>query len=301
MQNKEPIPVILITGFLGSGKTTFINWLLHKFPDRNISLILNEFGDVSLESKFVKETVHGKVAELANGCMCCVAKSDIPRVIRYILEGAPHTEAILIEASGLSDPDPVASSLGSAELSGLINLNTIVCIVDALNFLEHRKENPIVMSQLGDCDIALISKVDEAGDEKLNLVKSAIDNLGIGIKHIDFTNDMDHRPFLELKFEHDEDATTHHHDHTHEEYSEVWINLDKPITRLGFAEKVRNLPSEVIRAKGYVNFSDTGPALVQYVGSRLQILEAEGLPSESKMLFLGRDINKNTLSELFEA
>lgn len=301
MSKESVVPVILVTGFLGSGKTTFINWLLHKFPDRKISLILNEFGDISLESKFVKETVHGQVAELANGCMCCVAKSDIPRVVKYILETAPHTEAILIEASGLSDPDPVASSLASDELSHLINLNTIICVIDALNFLEHRKENPIVMSQLGDCDIALITKIEEAGEKQLELVKSAIDSLGIGVKHLEFRDNMDHRAFLELKFEHDEGESEHHHDHSHEQYSEVWIDFGKPVTRLYFAEKIRNLPDSVIRAKGYVNFSDSAPALVQYVGRRLQIIEADNLPTESKMLFLGKDLNKESIESLFNS
>ncbi len=302
MSESGLVPVILVTGFLGSGKTTFINWLLHKFPERKISLILNEFGDISLESRFVKETVHGQVAELANGCMCCVAKSDIPRVVKYILETAPHTEAIIIEASGLSDPDPVAASLASEELSKLINLNTIICIVDALNFLDHRKDNPIVMSQLGDCDIALITKVHEAGEKQLGLVKLAIDSLGIGIKHIDFKDDLDHRAFLELKFDHESEAESeHHHDHSHEEYSEVWVSINKPVKRLEFAEKVRNLPNEVIRAKGCVNFSDSTPSLIQYVGRRLQVLESDGLPKDSNMLFLGKGLNKEAIDKLFNS
>lgn len=104
-------PVLLVTGFLGSGKTTFLNWLIQTHPNIKISLILNEFGDVKLESQFIKEHEGGEVIELANGCMCCVANSDIPRIVRLILENAPHTEYIVIEASGLSDPDPIREVL----------------------------------------------------------------------------------------------------------------------------------------------------------------------------------------------
>src|SRR3989344_8256016 len=111
---------------------TFLNWLIHTHADQRISIILNEFGDVKLESQFVEEK-DAFITELASGCMCCVAKSDIPHVIYLILDKSPQTEYILIEASGLSDPTPIHAALSGPELSDVIFFDKTIAIIDAIN------------------------------------------------------------------------------------------------------------------------------------------------------------------------
>mgnify|MGYP005852950931 CR=1 FL=1 len=133
------IPVTLITGFLGSGKTTLINRILQMRPKTKISVILNEFGDVSLESQFVKGH-EGDIFELSNGCMCCVAQEDFVRVVRWILDQKPETEHVLIEASGSSDPLPVISTFRESDVADKIQLTTVACVLDAENFFESKEK-----------------------------------------------------------------------------------------------------------------------------------------------------------------
>lgn len=301
----KQIPVLLVTGFLGAGKTTFLNWLIHTHPDLKISLILNEFGDIKLESQFIKEHAGGEIAELANGCMCCVAKSDIPRVVKYILENSPKTDYILIEASGLSDPDPILESLQSQELSSFIRLDTILCIVDALNFAKTSQEHSIVLSQIGDADIVILSKGEEAGDTVTSEVKERIKRLGIGIHVLEFTKDLDPRLFLDPTLPSKKRSAPeddHDHNHVHETVIEYWYTTDKKVDIDKLSMVMRSLPRDIIRAKGFINAGDK-KYLLQYVGSKYTIEEAKwGLLEKrtTAILFLGTVIDTTLMQKMLD-
>ena len=296
MTPEKRVPILLVTGFLGAGKTTFLNWLIHTHPQMKVSLILNEFGDVKLESQFIEQSSGGEVAELANGCMCCVAKSDIPRVISYILEKSPQTEYILIEASGLSDPDPIHEALQNSNLTELIRLDSILCIVDAVNFEKNSKEHAIVMSQVGDADIVLISKVEEAGEATVKRVEENLKQIGMGTKVFEFTKDLNPALFLDVNMDEDskinlrsgEENATSTHNHMHEELQETWFKTKQEIDIDKLFELMKEAPAEIIRAKGFINSHDK-KYLLQYVGSKTEIEEKDwktGEIKESAILFL---------------
>ncbi len=292
----QPIPILLITGFLGSGKTTFINWLIHALPNHKISLILNEFGDIKLESEFIKKEGIGLVTELANGCMCCVAKSDMPRVIRYTIDNAPTTETILIEASGLSDPDPVRDVLQAGDLTSLVRLDTIVCIVDALNFARDKDSHPIILSQIGDADIILISKSSEiSSDEKARLV-STISNIGIGTKVMVWDDNLNPSIFLDPHIELNE-ISKPNHDHVHEQVDEYWYISDSALNPQLLHQTFATLPSSIIRAKGY-SVGESGKLLIQFVGSKLALSYGENNTESGQataILFLGNQIDSDVI------
>lgn len=167
------IPVTLITGFLGSGKTTLINHILAERPEMKISVVLNEFGDTKLESQFIKGH-KGDIFELSNGCMCCVAQEDFVRVVRWILEEKPETEYVLIEASGASDPLPVISTFRESDIADKIQLSTVACVVDAVNFFSAKEKYRTVLVQLSNSDMALISKGKEAGEDEVKKVEGFV-------------------------------------------------------------------------------------------------------------------------------
>ena len=301
-------PILLITGFLGSGKTTFINWLLKTNPDKKISLILNEFGDVKLESQFISQDTGGEVAELANGCMCCLAKSDIPRVIEYIIKNAPQTEHIIIEASGLSDPDPILESLRSAELASKIKLDAVVCIIDTLNFEQTRTEHPIVMSQVGDADIILLNKTTGVEPHALVQIENSIKRIGINTTVLTWNEKLSSTLFLEPLVETAANAknakteTQPNHEHEHQHYDEVWFNSNKKIDITKLSELIRQLPPNIIRAKGFANWNGS-KVMIQFVAGRAEFIEGtwkDEQPSTT-ILFLGTDIDKATLLEQFSS
>ena len=293
------IPVLLVTGFLGSGKTTFLNWLIHTHPDKKISLILNEFGDVKLESQFIEQNSGGEVAELANGCMCCVAKSDIPRVIDLILERSPQTQYIIIEASGLSDPDPIHDALRSRGVSEKVTLSSVLCIVDAVNFENTRSDHSIVMSQIGDADVIILSKVKEAGEETTQRVKNFIESIGVNTKVILWDDDLDPDLFL-MSDEHLKDRIVNRsedqHDHEHEQYDEYWFSTEHQMDLDLFKDAMNSLPSNIVRSKGYV-FSNNKKYMLQYVGGKLEITGSEWGDEnpDTKVLFLGKGLDKDEI------
>lgn len=295
------VPVILITGFLGSGKTTFVNYLLQKFPDYKFSVILNEFGDIKLESQFIKS--HKKdIIELANGCMCCVAKSDVPRVIDLILEKSPKTQYLLIEASGLSDPDPVHESFNNPRISRKVFLSKTVCIVDALNFLETKDIHRTIMAQLADSDIAIISKVDEGGREKGELVQSMIKNMMPLTEVVLFDKEFDPKILFSDKPSISTKSNNEDHHHIHEEFQEDWLVMDRPLSLNEVQDAFQKVPEEVHRAKGIVLIKNDKKVLIQYVAGRLELIPSTWLQDEehkTQILFIGKDFSHEDIVNVF--
>ncbi|MEI6532236.1 MAG: CobW family GTP-binding protein [Candidatus Roizmanbacteria bacterium] len=295
------IPVILITGFLGSGKTTFINWLLQKYPEKHISVILNEFGNIKLESSFVKNQ-SGDVVELANGCMCCVAKSDVPRVIKYILENSPSTELLLIEASGLSDPDPLKETLQSDELYEITYLQSTVCIIDSKNFKSTYVDHPLVLSQSADANVIVLSKSVMTSQEDLaevrkiltsNIPDSPILLWDDNLKPEDLFQTLNHKEHSP-----EEKEEVEHH-HLHEEYMQYWFNTDKKIDIGKLQSAFTTLSPMIYRAKGHVICADGSARLIQFVSGVFEVLPAEGTNiTSTSILCLGETLDAVKIEEV---
>jgi G3E family GTPase len=291
------VPVLLITGFLGAGKTTFINWLMKNSPDTRISLILNEFGDIKLESQFITDK-SGEIVELANGCMCCVAQKDIPRVVNYIIDHSPQTEYIVIEASGLSDPDPIQETLRGPDLNSRIRLLRVICIADAENIIETSKHNQIVSSQLGDADAVLITKTGNLSREKLDGLAGFIRNLTPGTTVYEMDDNLTPEPFLRDNAPEDTPHTPQreHHHHDHKEYQTIWFMPGKPIDQDKFRLAVDRLPEGIIRAKGVLQvMPGDKKKLFQYINLQYDVKDAKWDPDEphrTAVVFIGQDFDE---------
>lgn len=169
----EKISVIIITGFLGSGKTTFLNHILRENHGKRIVVIQNEFGDrIGLEEAMVvnKNDVMEWI-EFPNGCLCCTVKTDMLIAIEKLVEKNPDIDSIIIETDGLADPEPIIRSLWvDSELESVIELQAVICIVDAGYFLKQlnlsntdsgTKYKSEAYRQVALADIVLINKIDK--------------------------------------------------------------------------------------------------------------------------------------------
>ncbi len=302
------IPILLVTGFLGAGKTTLINWLLAKAPDHKMSIILNEFGDVKLESQFITRK-DSDVIELSNGCMCCVAKSDIPRVLRLIVEQSPQTQTILIEASGLSDPDPIFAALQSPEIEERVRLDMTVCVIDALNFEKTWGTHAIMSAQVGDADVLVLSKTLEAGEDTCARIEAQLASIlpSARILRLDesVTPDIflsEHAQGQPMKKE------THvEHDHHHEQYTDYIFEDPAPLDAAKLVTVLRSLPTQVIRAKGVIFSLDQDKpqkTLLQMVGTRIDFLPDSWNEHEvpkSSLLFIGKAFDPQELESKLTA
>lgn len=129
--NSRRIPVHIITGFLGTGKTTVLNQFITCFPDTKFGIIENEFGDISIDQEllfYVKEDVFG----LSGGCLCCSLNGELELLLRDLLGMHGRFDHLIVETTGMADPGPVASSfLFSEEIRCAFELKGTIAVVDA--------------------------------------------------------------------------------------------------------------------------------------------------------------------------
>ena len=165
----EKTPVTVITGFLGAGKTTLINYILTQRHGRKICVIENEFGAVSVDNKLgIAEKLDSKedLVMLDNGCACCTVRGDLMETFHKLAEQEKTFDAIIIELSGMADPAPVAFTITGTELQTAFRIDSIVCLVDAKHISQHlnasRDSHDVneAVSQVAFADRILLNKVD---------------------------------------------------------------------------------------------------------------------------------------------
>ncbi|KAK2722259.1 hypothetical protein QYM36_002705 [Artemia franciscana] len=143
LTESKAVPISIITGQLGSGKTTFLNYVLSEKHGKRIAVILNEFGEGSAGERALSYTLDGKSSEewleLRNGCLCCSVKDSGVAAIESLMKKRGKFDYILIETSGIADPGPIASIFWlDKELESDVFLDGIITVVDARNFLANR-------------------------------------------------------------------------------------------------------------------------------------------------------------------
>ena len=165
LETSDPrIPVTIVTGFLGSGKTTLLSSLLRRTNRERIAVIINEFGEVSLDDAFV-DAAGGRIVTLAGGCLCCAVAGDIVSTLVDLHEArsAQGFDRVVIETSGLADPGPIAMDLLDApELTTLFRLDGVVCVVDALQGLRELERQRVSAKQVAMADRLVLTKTDIA-------------------------------------------------------------------------------------------------------------------------------------------
>jgi G3E family GTPase len=168
------IPVTVVTGFLGSGKTTLVNHILSARHGQKVAVIVNEFGQVSIDGQLVVRDENEQLIEFNNGCLCCTVRGDLIATLGRLTQRAGQLDGILIETTGLADPAPVASTFFvSNEVKSAIRLDSFITVVDPVN-LEHNLRSNEAVEQIAFADIILINKIDLASAADLERVERKI-------------------------------------------------------------------------------------------------------------------------------
>ena len=191
MTSASTIPVTVLTGFLGSGKTTVLNHLLHQPDMEGVVAIINEFGEVGLDHLLV-ETCEERFALLDNGCVCCSVREDLVTLLTELssdgISGAAPIRRILIETTGLADPVPVLHTLMTApSVVESYRIDGVVVTVDAVNAIGSLKVHPEAAKQIAVADRILLTKSDlvdtvsrAAVEERIRLI-----NPTVSITHVE--------------------------------------------------------------------------------------------------------------------
>ena len=210
MSTFKSVPITLITGYLGSGKTTLINHILRNAKDHKMAVIVNDIGEVNIDAELIEGNgvVSGKddnLVALSNGCICCTLKKDLITQLADLVK-QQRFDHILIEASGICEPVPIAQTITYMEnefkqqgLPRFYYLDAIISVTDALRLkdefsygeylpqTERGEENleNLVIQQIEFCDIVLLNKVSLLNEEEIRRVKLAIKALQPDAKIID--------------------------------------------------------------------------------------------------------------------
>ena len=307
MSSLEKIPVTILTGFLGAGKTTLIRNLILKNKSKRLAVIINEFGDLGVDGEIVKQCSdetcpEENILELANGCICCTVADDFIPTMKSLLEGQYIPEHILIETSGLALPKPLLKAFEWPEIRSRLTVDSVLAVVDAeavvngifapqmSNELEEKQnqtyvehETPlseVFEDQINCSDVVLLTKPD--------LVKNISDARNIIIKEMERNV-----PILEVQngdigadvilgvnaaAETDLDNRRSHHDgfddHEHDDFDTFSISVPKILDLEKFKIVLETLiqENEILRIKGFLRVeSKPLNLLVQGVGKRLSV------------------------------
>ena len=157
-----PVPILLVTGFLGAGKTTVVNHLLAHAEGRRIAAVVNDFGAINIDAELIAGASDG-VVSLSNGCICCSLEGDLLRTLSTLLRRDPKPEYIVIETSGVADPADIVRNLMDPVILREAPLETVVCVIDAATS-PAALDDALMRSQLRVADIVALSKLDLADE-----------------------------------------------------------------------------------------------------------------------------------------
>jgi G3E family GTPase len=295
-------PVVVVTGFLGSGKTTLVNKLV-KFSDSLV--IVNEYGEVPVDHLLVEGSTEKTVA-LPNGCLCCHLRGDLEETLigaamRRRRGDIAGFDRVIVETSGLADPGPVAQTLyADPALARDFKLGPIVTVVDASDTASRNSSPEIARGQIAAADLVVLSKVDRAGD--LEKVRSEVRALNPAVQCIAAAHgEVDAGAILEAKPGTDHVFAPVTHSGAIRSFS---MKFEAPVRRELLQRFISTLVelrgADLLRVKGIVPLED-GPVLVQgvrHVFDRLRPVAAAGEPA---LVFITHGLEKGAVEALWQA
>ncbi|MGB3407506.1 MAG: GTP-binding protein [Jannaschia sp.] len=153
------VPVTVVTGYLGAGKTSLLNHILTADHGRRFAVIVNEFGDIGIDGDLI-ETGEEELIELSSGCLCCVVRGDLIRTLRSLLKRGEALDGILIETTGVANPSPVIQTFGADQMiAGLARLDAVVTVVDAVHIGARLKDSADAADQVALASVIVLNKV----------------------------------------------------------------------------------------------------------------------------------------------
>lgn len=311
------IPVTVLTGFLGSGKTTLVNHVLTAEHGQRIAVIENEFGDIPIDNALV---IGGdeKIIEMSNGCcLCCTARTDLIDILNTLIERKDKFDRILIETSGMADPNPVAQTFFvDDDIAAHFRLDAIVTLVDAKHIERHLDELQVdgvgnqASDQIAFADRIVINKVDlvSAGDvdrieQRLRRINQSAGILTSEHGQVDLTQILGISAFNRSGSNPGESGWLHDDVHEHEPtLSSVSIEVAGEVSldalRGWLDAHVAADGDDLYRLKGIVRIAGAElPHVVQGIHQLWDVHPADlPEPAVSTLVFIGRGLDREALT-----
>jgi G3E family GTPase len=335
MSNNIPnvILITILTGFLGSGKTTLVNQIIKQNPNIRFGLIINEFGEVGIDGQIL-DNPQEEITEISNGCLCCVVRSDLVEAIQKMVNTG-KVDYIIIETSGLAEPEPIMQTFMTLKTDGFntpIKMDSLVTLVDSLNLEKNLAEYKVIGQQIELADVVVLNKVDDLTSENIEELKLMVKNMNpfgsILVNDKDTptnlfieTNAWNVDKLIDLE-KHDHKVHSHNHDtctdpthnhshghkHEHGEVEEVVFSTDKPLDPFKMDKWLQDsFPANVIRAKGILRLQSSNgisPFVFQMVGANKELVPFANYFSgkipdvaKSSIVLIGKYLDKESILE----
>jgi len=308
MADLAKLPVTVITGFLGSGKTTLVRNLMQNPGGKRLAIVVNEFGDVGVDGEILKSCAipdcpAENIMELANGCICCTVADDFIPTIEALMALEPRPDHILIETSGLALPKPLLKAFDWPDIRSKITVDGVIALADAEavaagrfatnvaavdaqreadDSLDHETPlSEVFEDQISCADIVLLTKPDLAGPEGVAKAKEIV--LAEAPRPLPVVEVaegvVDPRVILGLEAAAEDDMDARpshhdgHHDHEHDDFESIVVDIPELADPSELVTAIENLANEnnILRVKGYAAVAGKPMRLlVQAVGARVR-------------------------------
>ena len=238
--------------------------------------------------------------QLTSGCLCCTLKGPLLSAIEELRDKA-GIEHVVIEASGVADPEEMIESFSAPEFRASVAIGPFVTVVDTAKFAVMREMlGEFYGSQVAHADIVMLNKTDLASPEQLEAVRAEVAELNPGARIVTTEHcDVDAGLVLDALsgWEPGPGEHGHHHHHDHPDFESEVLDAAGPVTRAALESFFAGLPPEVLRAKGFM-VVDGAASLVQFTAGQLEITPAT-LDRVRQMVFIGRDLDRDGLAARF--
>ena len=276
----DPIPVTVIGGYLGAGKTTLVNRLLRQADGLRLAVLVNEFGELPIDADLI-ESRDENVIDIAGGCVCCSYGSDLMAALINLLQVEPAPDHILIEASGVALPDAIAQSVG---LITRYTVDGIVVLTDAETVLDDGTDRYLadtITRQLAAADIVLLNKVDLPMPDDLDETRRWLTEACGEARIVETENAaVSLSIVLGSRLGSAVAQAHHHHDVPHADHHAAILPVEQPVDPDLLAQSLADPKHDLIRSKGFVRGMDGKIYTVQTVGRRRSVSVAAQPPAE---------------------
>lgn len=324
--NSHAVPITILTGFLGAGKTSVLNHILRADHGLRVAVMVNDFGAVNIDAQLVVG-VEGDTVSLANGCICCTIRDDLVLSLLRLLTRDERPEYILIETSGVSDPIAVALTFLLPPLRDLVQVDGILTVVDAEQMRSLTGDMALLAhDQVAAADIVILNKTDLVTPEQLNAARAWVRGITPNARIVETTHGRiplaltlgvgryaPERLARAARDVHVHEVGHEEHEHGHEHGHSLVFNTwtytsEQPFRAERLREAIRTLPSAVFRAKGIVHLADESArrGVVQVVGRRATVNLGEawnGQIPRSQIVVIGSygGVDPAALQQRFDA
>ncbi|TXC92133.1 GTP-binding protein [Metabacillus litoralis] len=296
----KKVEVYILSGFLGAGKTSLLQNILsqEKQQKRKIAVIMNELGEVSIDSNAVSEETPLK--ELLNGCVCCTIQGQLEVQLENMLREY-DLDALYIETTGVAHPIEVLDACLSPLFAENLNVKAIISIVDTKRWKDRSKLSiqlrKLLIEQVQHADVVLLNKIDSISDDEQSAIVSEIQGLNKNGKLL--MTEFARVPLSMIQPKQMIDKQQHETAHVHEKlHLRTYVHtFTHQIDLSEFEQFLREMPDTIYRIKGYIGFTHSSDSYLFQYSYGMPIYMKEPIKRKKTLVFIGEDLDHNMLRE----